>query len=114
MELTFEKLEDNKWYAVLPEWNGEQEDLEMVDGADDMLEALTTDGMYASFDVVLDEPKDDRYFRADITYHDDMGGTYKVYGCDLYDGNIWLCNVAHFVFGEHPETLYMKPLEQEI
>lgn len=41
IELTFEKWENGKWFVVLPEYDGEQKDLEMVDGADDFLEANT-------------------------------------------------------------------------
>ena len=31
MELTFEKWEDGRWFVVLPDYDGDQEDLEMVD-----------------------------------------------------------------------------------
>ena len=34
MDLTFEKWEDGRWFVVLPDYDGDQEDLEMVDGAD--------------------------------------------------------------------------------
>jgi len=34
MELTFEKWEDGRWFFVLPDYDGSQEDFEMVDGAD--------------------------------------------------------------------------------
>ena len=46
MELTFEKWEDGRWFVVLPNYDGDQEDLEMVDGADTFLDFLTEDGMY--------------------------------------------------------------------
>jgi len=36
----FEKESDNKWYVVLPEWEGEHWELEMVMGADTMLDIL--------------------------------------------------------------------------
>ena len=29
-ELTFEKWEDGRWFVVLPDYDGPQEDLEMV------------------------------------------------------------------------------------
>ena len=38
MELTFEKWEDGRWFVVLPDYDGPQEDLEMVDGADKFLD----------------------------------------------------------------------------
>lgn len=51
MELTFEKWEDGRWFVVLPEYDGDQEDLEMVDGADTFLDYLTEDGMYITVDI---------------------------------------------------------------
>ena len=45
MELTFEKWEDGRWFVVLPDYDGDQEDLEMVDGADAFLDYLTEDGL---------------------------------------------------------------------
>ena len=38
MELTFEKWEDGRWFVVLPDYDGPQEDLEMVDGADEFMQ----------------------------------------------------------------------------
>ena len=56
MELTFEKWEDGRWFVVLPEYDGDQEDLEMVDGADCFLDFLTEDGLYVTVDVNLEDP----------------------------------------------------------
>ena len=53
MELTFEKWEDGRWFVVLPDYDGDQEDLEMVDGADAFLDYLTEDGLYVTVDVSL-------------------------------------------------------------
>lgn len=53
MELTFEKWEDGRWFVVMPEYDGDQEDLEMVDGADDLLDFLTTDGLCAFYEIPL-------------------------------------------------------------
>ena len=55
MELTFEKWEDGRWFVVLPEYDGDQEDLEMVDGADALLDYLTEDCLYVTVDVSLEE-----------------------------------------------------------
>ena len=45
MVFDFERWEDGRWFVILPEWDGDQDDLEMVEGADKMLDSLTTDGM---------------------------------------------------------------------
>ena len=55
MELTFEKWEDGRWFVVLPDYDGNQEDLEMIDGADKLLDVLTTDGLYVNLKVSLEE-----------------------------------------------------------
>lgn len=104
----FDKWEDGRWYIILPEYDGEQEDLEMVDGADTLLDFLTTDGMYVSVDVSLEERKN--WAVLELVAHDEMGGTYQVKGIDDFDGDIWLCNVVHFLFGNHPEQIYFKIL----
>lgn len=77
MELTFEKWEDGRWFVVLPEYDGDQEDLEMVDGADTFLEYLTEDGMYITVDVSL-EKTEDNPIKLRLVAHDEIGGTYQV------------------------------------
>lgn len=106
MELTFEKWEDGRWFVILPEWDGLQEDLEMVDGADTFLDFLTTDDLYVTLDISLDEQVG--YSSLEMVGHDQLGGTYRVNGADGFDQEVWLCNVVHFIFGEHPETIYFK------
>jgi hypothetical protein len=108
MEITFEKWEDGRWFVILPEWDGLQEDLEMVDGADTFLDFLTTDGLYVTLDVSLDEFPG--YSFLELVGHDALGGTYQVRNVVGFDHEVWLCNVVHFLFGEHPENIYFKVL----
>ncbi len=107
MELTFEKWENGKWFVVMPEYDGDQEDLEMVDGADDLLDFLTTDGLYVSIKFT-EEDNPDYPFILELVAHDDIGGTYHVKDLPGFDKDIWLCNVVHEVFGEHPEFIRFK------
>lgn len=106
MELTFECVDNGRWYVVLPEYEGDPEDLEMVEGADKMLDALTEDGLYVTLMVDLEEPSDGEYFTLEMKSHDDYGGYYNVKNCQQFSNMVWLCNVVHFVFGEHPEAIY--------
>ncbi len=108
MELTFEKWEDGRWFVVLPNYEGDQEDLEMVDGADTLLDYLTTDGLYVTAKISLEENPDSIILN--LIYHDDMGGTYHVENLDGFMQSVWLCNVVHYLFGEHPENIYFKLL----
>lgn len=109
MELSFEKWEDGRWFVVLPDYDGEQEDLEMVDGADTLLDFLTTDGMYVIVNVSLEE-ENGYPIQLNLVDHDVLGGTYRVENLEGFNQNVWLCNVVHFLFGEHPEMIYFKML----
>ena len=108
MELTFEKWEDGRWFVVLPDYDGDQEDLEMVDGADEFLDFLTTDGLYVSVSVSLDEHSD--WITLRLVAHDVIGGTYQVENLEGFNQDVWLCNVVHYLFGEHPENIWFKPI----
>lgn len=106
MEITFEKWENGKWFVVLPDYDGDQDDLEMVDGADKLLDFLTTDNLYVTVKVELEEFPDCSELK--LIVHDELGGTYKVNNVKGFNEDIWLCNVVHYIFGEHPEVIYFK------
>ena len=110
MELTFEKWEDGRWFVVLPDYDGDQEDLEMVDGADEFLDFLTTDGLYVSVNVSL-EYNGNNAILLKLVAHDEIGGTYQVENCEGFSNkDVWLCNVVHYLFGEHPEEIWFEPI----
>ena len=97
--------EDNRWFADLPEWEGEKDDLEMVMGADILLEILSgnSDYCYVTFS---DEPFDD----AKILSYDHNESTAGYYNNDAWHGpsTIWLCYVTEFVFGYMPEEVWYR------
>lgn len=106
MKIDFVKEDDGKWYAVVPDWPYAHEELEMVEGADELLDCLTLDDKLVSLEVYTEEPTSSEYYTFVLTEHDDYGGTYTSTNCSV--PKIWLCNVMHFVFdGEHPESLYI-------
>lgn len=106
MKIDFEKEDNGKWYAIIPEWPYDHEELEMVEGADTLLDWLTSDNRYLTVEVETEEPSAGDYYVFTLVDHDDYGATYNCPECEIE--NIWLCNVMHFVFdGEHPETLYI-------
>ena len=108
MELNFEKWEDGKWFVVLPDYDGDQEDLEMVDGADKLLDILTTDGLYVNLNISLEEVPG--MFHLQLVKHDEIGGTYEVTNHGRFlNKDIWLCNVVHYLLGEHPEEIPSSP-----
>ena len=109
MELTFERWKDGRWYVILPEYDGDQEDLEMVGGADTFLEYLTENGLYVTVDV-SQEDTTKHPIKLKLVAHDVIGGTYQVENFDGFHQEVWLCNVVHFIFGEHPENIYIMVL----
>lgn len=106
--LSFQKI-NNKWYVVLPDWSGDFEDLEMVNGADDLLEALSQrlKKNLLTMNVWLAKP-DIPCAHLKKIHQDKNGATYQVEHCLFYDNVIWLCNVTRFVFGDHPNSIYFK------
>ena len=98
MELSFEKWEDGRWFVVLPDYDGDQEDLEMVDGADNV-----------NLRISLEYDPD--MYHLHLVKHDELGGTYEVMNHGRFlDKDIWLCNVVHDIIGEHPEDIWFKLL----
>ena len=100
----FEKHKDDKWYIVLPEWTGEKYDLEMVCGADIMLDLLSNNEKFVELYIKL-EP-----FEHDLELHfikeEYDGGWYNVK--PNIDLNVWLCSVTKYVFGFLPTKIYFK------
>jgi len=97
--------EDNRWYVDLPEWEGSKEDLEMVEGADLLLEILSN----GNSDVTVkftDEPTPFPEFHT-LTH---IGDGY--YNNNAWHGpsTIWLCHVTEFVIGKYPKFIYYAKL----
>src|SRR5690606_37939001 len=108
---TFYKTEENRWYANIPEWEGSVDELEMVAGADIMLD------IYSQFENRITLTMSDLPLkRGDLlkrVYDPTVqsGSNYKVTTMfqQPYDYEIWLCDVTKFVFGRFPENIYIRP-----
>ena len=100
----FESESDQKWYIVLPEWEGDKAELEMVCGADTMLEIL------GQGEPEVHMSLSQRYFEEHtftLKYiREDAGGGWYYYQSEFNNMDIWLCSVTKYVFGELPEILY--------
>ena len=116
---------DNKWYADVPNHTLEEND--MVMGADTALD-LIADNKDEVILTLSDE--DDRYSKLTMTIkeHDSEGAYYTLseflYNkfLDLFDlesssvsfditNEVWVCNVTHDVFGNHPNNIYVLKVE---
>lgn len=103
--IDFEKDPNNRWYAILPEWEGERWELEMVMGADDMLEILSQGESPISLILSTDEFEGYKYKLTYKNYFD--GGAYYYLQGEFFEFVVWLCHVTEFVFGELPKELYV-------
>lgn len=99
----FYKEGNGKWFVDLPEWTGPKEDLEMVLGADVLLDILANG--YHDVSVKFgDEPFEGAKILS-YNYNDETEGFYDN---DAWHGpsTVWLCHVTQFVFGKYPEKIY--------
>lgn len=109
MDLRFYKEMDNRWYVDLPEWEGPKSALEMVMGADTMLDILSEGNGEVTL-YMMTEPEIGAETLVFLHETPDLGeGAY--YHMESYMGlefnlDIWLCDVTKFVFGEFPKVIY--------
>ncbi len=107
----FYKTDEQKWYVDLPEWTKSTVDLEMVEGADTMLDKVSENNTECYLEM-SDEPiagADKMRLVKDRTNCKLGGGDYVM---DTYKGKpfnhkLWLCTVTEFVFGDLPEVIYV-------
>lgn len=106
----FYKEEDGKWYIDLPEWTGSKAELEMVMGADTLLDIISQgeDSMNVSFSEKSFEGYE--YTLTKIREEEEIigGAWYKTEARNLTSFECWLCGVTHFVYGYYPEKLYLR------
>lgn len=108
----FYKEADGSWYIDLPGWTGSKAELEMVQGADTMLDIVSghtnecflriSDEQFESAEVLVLE-------KARIPNHGG-GGDYIL---ETYEGEtilhrMWLCVVTEYVFKGLPQNIYFK------
>lgn len=101
----FEKEYDNKWYVVLPEWKGDKEELEMVCGADMMLD-IVAQGESHTYLAISDKEFENPTFTLTLDREEADGGWYNLKS-DMHEFEVWLCHVTKFVFNGHlPKVIY--------
>jgi hypothetical protein len=109
----FYKTEEDKWYIDLPEWKGTQEDLQMVAGADILLDKFSNNATEVT--VELSDRYKDRLnggnyallkLERTFTKGQGGGGDYKYQG-----ESIWLCDVTKFIFKKFPLYIVFRVVE---
>jgi hypothetical protein len=104
----------HEWFIDLPEYlaqGGTKEDLQMVEGADKMLDMMAGNSDNVTLRIAK-EPFDNADLLV-LTEKCDpyIGGGY--YLMKYYEGmevnrSMWLCQVTEFVFGDLPEKIFVR------
>lgn len=113
MRLKFVKEKNNNWYIDLPTWTGRHSALQMVAGADTLLEIMA-EGRNEVHVFVSDEEFDgsNRLDLVKTCWFNGADYINKVYEGTPLNLDVWLCNVTKFVLGEFPEKIYFAKLKQ--
>lgn len=109
----FYKTAADRWYIHLPEWTGSLDELEMVQGADTMLDMVSNNTTKCNL-TISDEPFDGADVITLIADLSDSagGGDYFMenYKGELVNQNMWLCEVTVNVFGSLPKKIFVSSL----
>jgi hypothetical protein len=100
----FEKV-NNRWYVVLPDYPGPKADLEMVCGADNLLDIISQGEVKAEINISLDYI-DNAKFILTFKYDEAGGGVYLVKS-NMHEFDIWLCGVMFYIFDALPDIIYV-------
>jgi hypothetical protein len=108
----FIKEETGRWYIDLPEWTGQKADLEMVAGADTMLDYVGGGAKEVSLILAKEPFEGSAPLKLIHDYSKESGGG-GIYLLENYEGKMlnqemWLCEVTEYVFGKLPEWIYFK------
>ena len=111
--------QDGKWYADVA--NHTLEDNEMVMGADIALEIISEGHNEVTLDLSTEPLNNEPLLLFIMKEHDDNGAYYSIGGSlymqhiteilTLFNGfvpELWICNVTHDVFGEHPNSIFVN------
>ena len=112
----FYKNDHNEWYVDLPSWTGDPAELEMVKGADTMLDTVSNQTREC-FIAMSDQQFDDaEILILQFARPENLGGGGD-YLLQSYQGNelnheVWLCAVVQFVFKYLPSLIYFSKVER--
>lgn len=114
-KIRFYKNARQEWYADIPEWGGADDDLQMVEGADEMLDwiaASENECLLLMSDTHLTDAE-----TLNLVYAREPnlggGGDYllEMFNGDFKNHKLWLCHVTEFVFKHLPEKIYFKKID---
>jgi hypothetical protein len=111
----FYKTPENRWYIDLPDWQGDIAALEMVLGADTMLDKVSEYTEECFIDL-SDEPFEgaDSVKLIENLQQSIGGGNYlmETFNGVTVNQEMWLCEVTEYVFEGLPELIYVNVIQR--
>ena len=112
MVFRFYKDDDNRWFVDLPKFiaeGGDKADLEMIAGADEMLDLLSHNGNEIMLHI-SETKKDCRLELQLLKAYDGLEGSDYMAISEEKNKTfqIWLCSMVLYVFGYYPKNLYIN------
>jgi hypothetical protein len=108
----FYKTTEGTWYIDLPDWRGSKGELQMVAGADTLLDEISDGKDDVTLEVSISpQPGFDIMQKVDNKMWG--GADYKLilYHNHAVEKELWLCDVTTFVFNDFPDYIYFKKIE---
>lgn len=116
IKVSFTKESNGRWYVDFPNWPLSHDNLEMVAGADDLLDILNNGTNHVSLQVYTKRPKDYDIELKKVHSALTKGAFYTVEtplnGWEKSNSvrrkQLWLCPVTLTVLGQYPQQIYLN------
>ena len=111
--LSFTK-EDDKWYVHFPDWGFKKTQLEMVSGANVMLDKMADGESEVHLTVKIPKDKSQHFDDCiECNKVDQLGLKYGATYKTNYGDEFWICPVTLFVLGRYPEVMYISKTNKD-
>ena len=118
IKVSFTKESNGRWYVDFPNWPLSHDNLEMVAGADDLLDILNNGTNHVSLQVYTKRPKEYDIELKKIHSALTKGAFYTVEtplnGWEKSNSvrrkQLWLCPVTLTVLGQYPQQIFFKQI----
>lgn len=96
----------DKWYVYLKYWTGSKDDLEMVLGADTMLDILSEGNDSVNLCISSEEFEGYKYLLTKT--HSESDGYWYDLTSEHINFPVWLCYVTTYIYGNFPDKIYIS------
>lgn len=118
IKVSFTKESNGRWYVDFQNWPLSHDNLEMVAGADDLLDILNNGTNHVSLQVYTKRPKDYDIELKKVHSALTKGAFYTVEtplnGWEKSNSvrrkQLWLCPVTLTVLGQYPQQIFFKQI----